>query len=355
MAAGCSEAPRPRAASEGPGVGAAGVLPCLELPTYAAACALVHSRYSCLVVGPHRRHIALSPRYLNRKRTGIREQLDAELLRYSESLLGVPIAYDNIKVVGELGDIYDDQGHIHLNIEADFVIFSPEPGQKLVGTVNKMSSSHIGCLVHGCFNASIPKPEQMPIEQWQTLEINVGDELEFEVFRLDSDAAGVFCIRGKLNITSLQTKCSGVSEEVTETGTKEAVEKPPKKKKKKKKDSEPYDEVEGGITDLADCADVTMKEETDPQINNNVNGLWEDEPKKKKKKKQQQQQEAQEAKDPDPIVQDSNSSGYQSDHKKKKKKRKHSEEADFTPLLEHSPKKKRKKIYSVKSSSRGAA
>lgn len=43
----------------------------------------------------------------------------------------------------------------------------------------------------------------MPAEQWQGLEINVGDELEFEVFRLDSDAAGVFCIRGKLNITRL--------------------------------------------------------------------------------------------------------------------------------------------------------
>lgn len=84
MAAGCSEAPPPKAPSEGPVVGQAGVLPCLELPTYAAACALVNSHYSCLVAGPHRRHIALSPRYLNRKRTGIREQLDAELLRYSE-------------------------------------------------------------------------------------------------------------------------------------------------------------------------------------------------------------------------------------------------------------------------------
>ncbi|XP_028345896.1 DNA-directed RNA polymerase I subunit RPA43 isoform X2 [Physeter macrocephalus] len=286
MAAGSSVSPRPKAASEGPVVGPAGVLPCLELPTYAAACALVNSRYSCLVAGPHRRHIALSPRYLNRKRTGIREQLDAELLRYSESLLGVPIAYDNIKVVGELGDIYDDQGHIHLNIEADFVIFCPEPGQKLMGTVNKVSSSHIGCLVHGCFNASIPKPEQMPAEQWQTLEINMGDELEFEVFRLDSDAAGVFCIRGKLNITSLQTKCSEVSEEVTETGTEEATEKPQKKKKKKKTYPEPY-EVEGGTTELADFSDVTVKEETDLQINNHVNGLWEEEPKKKKKKKHQ--------------------------------------------------------------------
>jgi len=42
------------------------------------------------------------------------------------------VAYDNIRVVGELGDIYDDQGFIHLNIEADFVIFSPRKGKKLV-------------------------------------------------------------------------------------------------------------------------------------------------------------------------------------------------------------------------------
>ncbi|XP_028011812.2 DNA-directed RNA polymerase I subunit RPA43 [Eptesicus fuscus] len=437
MAAGCPEPPRAQAASEGPVAGPAGALPCLELPTYAAACALLSSRYSCLVAGPHRRHIALSPRYLHRKRTGIREQLDAELLRYSESLLGVPIAYDNIKVVGELGDIYDDQGHIHLNIEADFIIFCPEPGQKLMGTVNKVSSSHIGCLVHGCFNASIPKPEQMPAEQWQTLEINVGDELEFEVFRLDSDAAGVFCIRGKLNTTSSQTKCSAVSEEITETGTEEAVEKPPKKKKKKKKkepdeveggtmeladlsdvtrreetdlqidnnvnglweekpkkkkkkkkkDSEP-DEVEGGTTELADVPEVAMKEETDLQIDNtmNVNGLWEEEPKKRKKKKKKKDPEPyeveggsteladfpdvtlrgetdlqidnvnsglweeepekkqhQEEQSQDPVFLASDSSGYQSDHKKKKKKRKHSEEAELTPLLEHSPKKKRKR------------
>ncbi|XP_064146111.1 DNA-directed RNA polymerase I subunit RPA43 isoform X2 [Loxodonta africana] len=305
MAAGCSAVPGPKAASEGPVVGPAGVLPCLELPTYAAACALVSNHYSCLVAGPHRRHIALSPRYLNRKRTGIREQLDAELLRYSESLLGVPVAYDNIKVVGELGDIYDDQGHIHLNIEADFVIFCPEPGQKLM----------------------------MPAEQWQTLEINLGDELEFEVFRLDSDAAGVFCIRGKLNTTSLQAKCSEISEEVTETITEEAVEKPLKRKKKRKKDLETY-EVKDGTAELLD---VTTKEETVLQTNNNVDGLWEEEPKKKKKKRKHQEDQ-----DQDPVFQGSDSSGYQSDHKKKKKKRKHSEEAELTPILEHSPKKKRK-------------
>lgn len=322
MAAGCADSPRPKTASERPVASQAAVLPCLELPSYAAACALVSSRYSCLVAAPHRRHIALSPRYLSRKRTGIREQLDAELLRYSESLLGVPIAYDNIRVVGELGDIFDDQGHIHLNIEADFVIFCPEPGQKLMGTVNKVSSSHIGCLVHGCFNASIPKPEQMSYEEWQTLEINVGDELEFDVFRLDSDSAGVFCIRGKLNTTSLQRKSSILSEDVAETGSEEVVEKISKKKKKKKKDTV------DSVTELADVTDVTPVEETDLPCSDNVNDFFEEEPKKKKKKKKRHQE------DQDPIFQASDSSGYQSDHKKKKKKRKHSEEASL-----ESPKK----------------
>nr|KAF6338639.1 hypothetical protein mPipKuh1_018291 [Pipistrellus kuhlii] len=327
MAAGCPEPPRAPAASEGPVAGPAGALPCLELPTYAAACALLSSRYSCLVAGPHSRHIALSPRYLHRKRTGIREQLDAELLRYSESLLGVPIAYDNIKVVGELGDIYDDQGHIHLNIEADFIIFCPEPGQKIMGTVNKVSSSHIGCLVHGCFNASIPKPEQMPTEQWQTLEINVGDELEFEVFRLDSDAAGVFCIRGKLNTTSLQ-----IDNTMNVNGLWE--EEPKKKKKKKKKKDPAPGEVEGGSTELADFPGVALRGETDLQIDNVNGGPWQEEPEKKQHQDNQSH---------DPVFLASDSSGYQSDHKKKKKKRKHSEEAELTPVLEHSPKKKRKR------------
>lgn len=224
--------------------------------------------------------------------------------------------------MGELGDIYDDQGHIHLNIEADFVIFCPKPGQKLMGTVNKVSSSHIGCLVHGCFNASIPKPEQMSYEEWQTLEINVGDELEFDVFRLDSDSAGVFCIRGKLNTTSLQHKSSVVSEDVEETVIEEVVEKIPKKKKKKDKDREICATVES-VTEVADVTDATPEEEAGLPCSDNVNDFFEEEPKKKKKKKKKRHQE-----DQDPIFQASDSSGYQSDHKKKKKKRKHSEEAN---------------------------
>lgn len=80
-----------------------------------------------------------------------------------------------------------------------------------------------------------------------------------------------------------------------------------------------------------------MKDETDLQVSNSVNGLWEGEPKKKKKKKKHQ-----EDRDQEPVFQGSDSSGYQSDRTKKKKKRK-SEEAELTPLVEHAPKKKREK------------
>lgn len=61
----------------------------------------------------------------------------------------------------------------------------------------------------------------------------MNDKLEFEVSIFHSDAAGIFCIQRKWNITSLQTNCFAVYEEVTATGTEEAVEKPPKKKTKK--------------------------------------------------------------------------------------------------------------------------
>ncbi|NXG94272.1 RPA43 polymerase, partial [Stercorarius parasiticus] len=302
------------------------------IPSFAVARGLVGRRYSCLVVAPHRRHVALAPRYLGRKRTGIRAQLDAELLRYSESLRGVPVAYDNIRVVGELGDIYDDQGFIHLNIEADFVIFSPKKGKKLVGIINKVAPSHIGCLIHGCFNASIPKPEQMSIVQWQELGLKIGDELKFQVLHLDSDAAGVFFIRGGLTKSSMQPKKSVT---VTDSINGDEIQN--------------LDHQENGLNDSQGNnvtgeplgeTDNAGRENAEEQSADAVNGLCDDKSKKKKKKKKHKQEEREH------VLPTSDSSGYQSDHKKsKKKKRKHCDEVEETELsqLSQEPKAKKKK------------
>ncbi|NXV84250.1 RPA43 polymerase, partial [Atlantisia rogersi] len=301
------------------------------IPSFAVARGLVGHRYSCLVVAPRRRHVALAPLFLGRKRTGIRAQLDAELLRYSESLQGVPVAYDNIKVMGELGDIYDDQGFIHLNIEADFVIFSPRKGKKLVGVINKVAPSHIGCLIHGCFNASIPKPEQMSVVQWQELGLKIGDELKFKVLHLDSDAAGVFFIRGGLTKSSMRPKQSGAA---TGSTIGDEVQK--------------LDCQENGLSDsggdnvteepLGETGN-TERENAEEQSIVPVNGLCDDKSKKKKKKKHKQEQQ-------EHVLPTSDSSGYQSDHKKsKKKKRKHCDEIEESELsqLSQEPKAKKKR------------
>ncbi|XP_065687597.1 DNA-directed RNA polymerase I subunit RPA43 [Patagioenas fasciata] len=305
-------------------------LPTAGIPSFAVARGLVGRRYSCLVVAPHRRHVALAPRYLGRKRSGIRAQLDTELLRYSESFQGVPVAYDNIKVLGELGDIYDDQGFVHLNIEADFVIFSPKKGKKLVGVVNKVAPSHIGCLIHGCFNASIPKPEQMSIIQWQELGLKIGDELKFRVLHLESDAAGVFFIRGELTKSSLRPK---QTETITDSTNADEIQK--------------LDHQENGLNDsqednvteepLAEM-DNTVGGNAEGQSVDAANGLC-DVKKKKKKKKHKEEEQGH-------VLPTSDSSGYQSDHKKsKKKKRKHCNEVEESELsqLSQEPRAKKKR------------
>lgn len=63
--------------------GDAGAVHC-SIPSFAAASELLSTPYSCLVTNTHRRHLSLPPMYLNKKKTGIQEELQAELLRFSQ-------------------------------------------------------------------------------------------------------------------------------------------------------------------------------------------------------------------------------------------------------------------------------
>lgn len=62
--------------------GNSAAVPCL-IPSFADAVKLLNASYSCLVMDTHRRHISLPPVYLRKKRSGIQEELNAELLKYS--------------------------------------------------------------------------------------------------------------------------------------------------------------------------------------------------------------------------------------------------------------------------------
>ncbi|XP_073437542.1 DNA-directed RNA polymerase I subunit RPA43 isoform X2 [Dendrobates tinctorius] len=240
-------------------------------------------------------------------------------------LEGVPVAYDNIKLIGELGDIYDDVGYIHINIEADFVVFQPQYGEKLVGVVNKKAPSHIGCLVHGCFNASIPRPLKMPVESWQHVDVDVGDQLEFEVFRLDSDAVGVLCIRGRLSRTmeaEAVKKMNAISKEqnantslikngseITEEGAVDETTMPSQDTSKSKGKKRSYKET------------FAQNEYTENQQDTNL--CLEEAPKKKRKKQKPQEIFSQDLfLELDGNVDDSiMETSLQSSSKKKKKRR----------------------------------
>uniref|UniRef100_A0A8C2EUL1 DNA-directed RNA polymerase subunit n=1 Tax=Cyprinus carpio TaxID=7962 RepID=A0A8C2EUL1_CYPCA len=295
-------------------------VPCL-IPSFADAVKLLNARYSCLALDTHRRHISLSPVHLRKKRTGIREELDAELLKYSSSLKGVPVAYDNIKVVGQHGDIHDDQGFVHLSIEASFVVFKPKTGSKLVGVINKTGVGHVGCLVHGCFNASVVKPSLLSSEQWRDSGLCVGQSLEFEVFQLDADAAGVLLIRGRLE----KCRCGQrfllemTVESATEPESTEDAIDSPKPKKKKKKDKREIESLNTSSLELT-AAHIN-------QTDSSANAHHKEKKKKKKKDKQISPSE----------LSTSDSSGYMSD----KTSRKRAAESDGG--LQDAPASKKKK------------
>ncbi|KAG7457439.1 hypothetical protein MATL_G00227270 [Megalops atlanticus] len=312
-------------------------VPCL-IPSFADACKLVSAPYSCLVVDTHRRHIALSPMYLKRKKTGIQEQLNAELLKYSESLKGVPMAYDSIRVLGQHGDIHDDNGFIHMNIEASFVIFRPKRGQKLVGVVNKVGVGHVGCLVHGCFNASVPKPQQVPLQVWAGA-VQVGGSLEFEVFQLDADVAGVLLIRGRLDKQRVQELAAAGEEGSADPaeGGETPPEQPPeggkvKKKKKKKKEKELEDSVVLEEGAPGDPVAVDM----------NGNGADRNGHAKGTKTKRSTQHSADPPADV-PETPASDSSGYQSDGSNRKRKKGPEQELPHPEEESPAPKPKKRK------------
>ncbi|KAK2830265.1 hypothetical protein Q5P01_018196 [Channa striata] len=292
-----------------------------------------------------------------KKRTGIQEELDAELLRFSQSLRGVPLAYDNIRIVSQRGDIFDDSGYIHMDIEANFIVFQPRKGQKLLGKVNKLGVSHVGCLVHGCFNASIPKPNLVSVETWRVAGPRIGAELEFEVTALDADTVGVLLIRGRLERTRVQELMAlgessessiladqpdAADTEPTPETTGESPGETPKKMKKKKKAKEGEREEEVMPLGQQDSNTTPEKNGTLDEANGNEAG---DKKKKKKKKEKHVKEEEEEIELSAMEVHGSDSSGYISD--KPGKKRKHDTGGNVTSVFSEDPeppksKKKRK-------------
>ncbi|KAI9334975.1 hypothetical protein BDR26DRAFT_866527 [Obelidium mucronatum] len=75
--------------------------------------------------------------------------------RYIPELKGVPLSYSNVKIEEKVANVLYDSPFCHLHATCTFTLFAPREGSTIVAIVNKVSSDHIGLLVHGVFNASI--------------------------------------------------------------------------------------------------------------------------------------------------------------------------------------------------------
>ena len=69
-------------------------------------------------------------------------------------LEGILIAYNHVRIQQQFGTIMTSQPEVHFDVMADFIIFQPTPGSVLKAVVSKTEKTSVGCLVHGCFNAS---------------------------------------------------------------------------------------------------------------------------------------------------------------------------------------------------------
>ena len=78
------------------------------------------------------------------------------LLRYSDSVNGVIMAYNDVQIANDgRGKIVEELPHIHYDISCDALVFTPVPEAQLTGRVTGSFHSHISLVVFNYFNASI--------------------------------------------------------------------------------------------------------------------------------------------------------------------------------------------------------
>lgn len=130
------------------------------------------------------------PSYIGHVSDGILSTLNAQVLRYSKAYGGVVLAYSKPVVLDTQGLIVDEQPHIHFSVKVSLYIFRPSLNAILRGTVNSISTAHVGCLVHNCFNASVFAPlgshNARSTNGLFSKQVQVGSQIWFRVTRLDT-------------------------------------------------------------------------------------------------------------------------------------------------------------------------
>lgn len=142
--------------------------------------------------------IHLLPSKLTSLENGIRSVLSSMLMRYDQQLQGVVLSYDKLELVEQDAEIFFERPHLHFKIRFRALVYKPQVGSHVIGTVNTISEGdHIGLLVHDLFNGvllgskglpdgwSLDKANQQWVHDSTSEVIKVGSKLRLKITRLD--------------------------------------------------------------------------------------------------------------------------------------------------------------------------
>ncbi|XP_050720007.1 DNA-directed RNA polymerase I subunit RPA43-like isoform X2 [Eriocheir sinensis] len=149
--------------------------------TLEEAKAQVGQEGACLSEEQREITVLVHPKYTRDQVTGVRKELDALSSRYNKELGGVVVAYEKLRLTSPSGWLFDTNPFIHLRVSAHFFVFCPAAGKTLKAIVRKKSPHHLGCLAHGSFNISVPRPAKESVEDWAGTLAAEGDTLTLTV------------------------------------------------------------------------------------------------------------------------------------------------------------------------------
>lgn len=75
--------------------------------------------------------------------------------KYDAKLDGIILEVRNIKVLGTVYPVHDDDPYNHINIRANFYVFQPQIGSIIKGVVKHISHGHVAVIIYRVFNVSI--------------------------------------------------------------------------------------------------------------------------------------------------------------------------------------------------------
>ncbi|XP_014767920.1 DNA-directed RNA polymerase I subunit RPA43 [Octopus bimaculoides] len=139
--------------------------------------------------------IAIPPAFIGKLNEGIRFRLNTEINTFSHRLNGVILAYKDLKLLSSEGRIQGDRPFIYFKMKISYILFQPKIGSTLTGVIKEIYASHVVCVVHELFNATVIKSSDDAT--WNINAFRVSNLIEFTVTDLHSTPK-LFSMKGKL-------------------------------------------------------------------------------------------------------------------------------------------------------------